>query len=417
MSAFSLPSICVEEWRGHDPFHRLYSHDYSAQQPIFRDFYSHVKFSDQNFAPDTPLQFFEMSIQLRPSFPGTRKPGFRCYGVIINHPGEGEAFHARSYTARLRGVCKTRLSLGQTFDEVTQESTSCFLSLEESMFTGPHIVPHGQFEWFNFFLPERPATVKIRADNNITRPFFFPILPEARNLPPSGRYGPGNTIEYFVEAVIQDYILGRTIEKSMPFEFAVTREVEDPEPMINTLSQVILIAHRASQSSGPRFTLMLGCATTIIQNHAFHSRLHLPILGTPLQLALTSCKMQLMERTTIISSDGAKQHTVKGYLLSSRNDFTNDTLSTLSPGNDSLDISSVLGKPCVPLSVVPSFACDLIYRTYSLEVSVRLLYKPQESRAIPINVEFEMPRITLLLGETVSVANAAEEEYNNRTDW
>ncbi len=312
---------------------------------------------------------------------------------------------ANSYTVTLLGVSKTCIITG---DGEIHESSAPFLEIKKSGYDGPTLLEDGRLTHFFFRFPDDPVLGqhhRIESNGNTDRD-----RPTPQALPPSGEYGPGNRIDYSLDASLVDEFTDSEIKATTKLEFVPTHEAEVSDPQIFTTIQEMVLANPDGTLDPSTIKLARDSPRVVIQNQPFFLRLcllHIPapsVSSAPPTVFLNSSVIQLLEKTCIQSEKNTKDQWTKKHTITSRDLSIDPEAGPFEITTQGLDMGSLLGSVCIPSTFASSFECINIQRTYGLEVSLAVVCGGKT-----YDIAFDLGPVTLLGAELGEVGRQRED--------
>ena len=334
--------------------------------------------------------------------PGSCRGLKACYDSDIEH---GDSCYVESVTATLKGVSRSRVSTQNGAQRQAHESETTFLEMvDQGHFYHGRLLDDLYVATFDFRFPEDPV---LREHYPMVPP-FDDIEPQA--LPPSGKYGSGNSIEYYFETCLTatdgTKRMVRRIKKNI--EFTPTREPEAMDMPRSTITNHVDFMDAAGPMGQSQMIFDLEYPTVVAQREPFD--LNLILKSSPsLDVFFHSCTVQLVENTCASVSDTLRESWMTEHTIGSEvhiNDFDARPLINASP-------KTVLEYLTVPATCAASFATPNLQRTYSLRVIVMLQCGGQSQEML-----YNTGNVTLLGAELGSkgMERETDEVYNPDMD-
>ena len=312
----------------------------------------------------------------------------------------GENCHVESFTATLKGVSKSRVTTQYGAQRQAHESEITFLEMVDQGHDQGRLLDHIYSASFQFRFPEDP----VLRDHYPMVPPFDDVEPQA--LPPSGKYGSGNSIEYYFETCLTTMDgtkrMVRKIKKNI--DFTPTREPQAMDMPRATITKQVELMDAAGPTSQSQMIFDLEYPTVVAHREPFTLNLILKSLPSP-DIFLHSWTVQLVESTCASVSDTLKEFWMTDHTLGSEvhiNDFDARPLINASP-------KTVLENLTAPVTCAVSFATPNLQRTYSLQVIVMLQCGGQSQEML-----YNTGNVTLLGAEVGS--KGTEREYDEAYD-
>jgi len=329
--------------------------------------------------------------------------------IVTTEPKPGTDFMAKSFTVTLLGVSKTRII---TSDGEVHESSATFLKIQKEVYYGPTLLEDGSPTYFFFQFPDDPV---LRQHHPIDVNWYTNRdRPKPHALPPSGDYGPGNSIDYSFEAILVDGFTNSEIKATTKIEFSPTREAEVSDPQIFTTFSKNILANPDRYMNPSSLRLALDSPQVLIQDQDFPLRLRLlhktarsvySVHSVPPTVLLRCCLVQLLENTFIQSEKSTRDQWTKKHTIASHGTSIHPKAGAPEITTQGLDMGSLLQSPRIPSNLASSFECVNIQRTYSLKVSLVV-----ECGGETYDIAFDLSPVTLLGAELGDVGRNREEE-------
>ena len=350
-----------------------------------------------------------MSLQMRLT-PTYGFPGSVLNGCIISRPEYGMHFITRSLTVTLLGRSRTGVPSRSTAEDAVREGSENFLKLGHILYEQVPVISdvleNGQRSQFCIRFPE-DATFKHIQANTAKWPRTHD-LPEARNLPPTGEFGLGNTVEYSVKAGVINQASGDEITTSIPITFSLAREEIVPDPKLTNVVQARLLTDKLQDLSYRSIRLALNGPTTIAQDNSFPLVLKLLeiIEGGPspkTTVSLRSGFIRLLQHTVAWTNDGFGHRWTEEHTIVSRDFFSDDGAPLIT--KEGTNLAALFLNPSVSQDFPPSFKCTNIERTYGLKVGLAVRLEEHECE-----FSFDINPVAVLPGELHCMARARQQD-------
>lgn len=334
-----------------------------------------------------------------------------CVEVSVCHDSDleyGDNCHVESLTATLKGVSKSRISTHNDAQHQAHESEVNFLEMAAED-EGPWCYQGGLLDdiyraSFRFRFPADPVLCEHRP----LRPPFDYVKPQA--LPPSGKYGGGNSIEYYFETCLTAVDGTKSVERKTKktIDFTPTREPEAMDMPRSTITKQVEFMGTAGPTGQSQIIVDLDHPTVVTPREPFTLNLILKSLPSP-DIFLHSWTVQLLESTCAFVSDTLKKSWTTDHTLGSEvhtNNFDARPLINALP-------KTVLEDLTVPGTCAASFATPNLQHTYRLQVVVTLQSGGQSQE-----VRYSTEAVTMLAAELGSkgLERESDEAYDFESD-
>ena len=323
-------------------------------------------------------------------------------------PDAGTDFDVETLTVKLLGISETSVTIGSGPDQTTEKSSDTFLEIKKTLSHAHTVLEPGCVIHFYLIFPDDPGF--IQHDAMLADLPHVLEKPKPQVLPPSGDFGPGNSILYRIEASLVDKISQREINATKLLDFSPTRNVDVPDPQIMSIVQELLFPSRNSAERPKAYKLALEGPQTVVQEQPFSMTIHLEdehSQATPTALPMLSmkkCVVDLLATTVIQGKVKSQNSWTTKHTIASR--VWEPTTGAPNITAERIDLGILLDRLFILRLHEPSFGCNNIQRTYHVAVSAEFEHEVGKV----IEVRFQATPLTLLAVEYVGTELARQGE-------